>query len=447
MPRPYSAARSAEGVGEGDRGVAARRRRRVHRVAGRRAERLAGRRARGRRRRDAACRFSRGTSPCCSGGSSASARTSRGRTSTRSRRAASRICSSAARRSTTARRSRRFARRWRPSSGRTTSCRCSRRCKGRSSRSTMSMLLEFRHRFGRSIRSAIPRELGGNSGQELALTGEPTTQLMPIADALRLLQQLHRRRNYRPVADTIGRLLAETRAHVGLHPSAGRRAGARERPARRRAGAPVRSGRRHLVPRVHRRAADRARARGRRGADSRREQRRRPADDRAQGQGPRVSGRHPRRPDVPAEPQRREPVSRSPSGPVRDEDRRLGAARAARSRSRGGGARSGRRRPPGVRRGDARARSARRSGARRRAVGGRLVRPAESRAVSADRRAAQPGRGAPRCPAFQSKDTVLQRPNEETAAPATVVPGAHRFADGGYSVVWWDPAGGGWISA
>ena len=39
---------------------------------------------------------------------------------------------------------------------------------------------------------------------------------MPIADALRLLQQLHRGRNYRPVADTIGRLLEETRAHVGF---------------------------------------------------------------------------------------------------------------------------------------------------------------------------------------------------------------------------------------
>ena len=38
-----------------------------------------------------------------------------------------RICSSAARRSTTARKSRRFARLWRPSSGPTTSCRCSRR--------------------------------------------------------------------------------------------------------------------------------------------------------------------------------------------------------------------------------------------------------------------------------------------------------------------------------
>ncbi|MQA31360.1 MAG: AAA family ATPase [Luteitalea sp.] len=77
-------------------------------------------------------------------------------------------------------------------------------------------LLEFRHRFGRVHPFRIPKELGGNSGHELALTAEPTTQLMPIADALRLLQQLHRARNYRPVADTVTRLLAETRAHVGL---------------------------------------------------------------------------------------------------------------------------------------------------------------------------------------------------------------------------------------
>jgi hypothetical protein len=39
---------------------------------------------------------------------------------------------------------------------------------------------------------------------------------MPIADALRLLQQLHRRRNYGPVADPISALLEETRAHVGF---------------------------------------------------------------------------------------------------------------------------------------------------------------------------------------------------------------------------------------
>jgi ATP-dependent exoDNAse (exonuclease V) beta subunit len=41
---------------------------------------------------------------------------------------------------------------------------------------------------------------------------------------------------------------------------------------------------------------------------------------------------------------------------------------------------------------------------------------------------------------------VLQRPNEETAAPSTVAPGAHRFADGGYSVVWWDPGPGGGLN-
>src|SRR5204862_1360844 len=77
-------------------------------------------------------------------------------------------------------------------------------------------LLEFRHRFGAFHPFRIPKAVGGNTGQELALTGEPTAHLQPIADALRLLQQLHRGRNDRPVADTIGRLLAATRAHVGF---------------------------------------------------------------------------------------------------------------------------------------------------------------------------------------------------------------------------------------
>jgi ATP-dependent exoDNAse (exonuclease V) beta subunit len=77
-------------------------------------------------------------------------------------------------------------------------------------------LLEFKDRFGAFHPFRIPRELGGNSGNELALSGAPTQQLLPIASALRLLQDLHRARNYRPVADTLGRLLAETRAHVGF---------------------------------------------------------------------------------------------------------------------------------------------------------------------------------------------------------------------------------------
>jgi ATP-dependent exoDNAse (exonuclease V) beta subunit len=77
-------------------------------------------------------------------------------------------------------------------------------------------LLEFRHRFGAFHPFRVPRELGGNSGSELALTGDPVAHLTPIADALRTIQRLHRDRNYLPVADTIGRLLAGTRAHVGF---------------------------------------------------------------------------------------------------------------------------------------------------------------------------------------------------------------------------------------
>src|SRR5262249_25495847 len=40
--------------------------------------------------------------------------------------------------------------------------------------------------------------------------------LMPIVSALQFLRRLHRRRNYVPVAQTIQRLLDETRAHVGF---------------------------------------------------------------------------------------------------------------------------------------------------------------------------------------------------------------------------------------
>ena len=65
-------------------------------------------------------------------------------------------------------------------------------------------LLEWRHTLRRPFHPfRVP---------EQAVDGH----LQPIADALRLLQRLHRRRNYIPVADTIHKLLAETRAHVGL---------------------------------------------------------------------------------------------------------------------------------------------------------------------------------------------------------------------------------------
>jgi len=52
----------------------------------------------------------------------------------------------------------------------------------------------------------------------------------------------------------------------------------------------------------------------------------------------------------------------------------------------------------------------------------------------------------PKCPAFRSKDTVLDRPGEEPAGPATVCPGQHTFVEDGYSVVWWDPGPGGGLS-
>ena len=41
-------------------------------------------------------------------------------------------------------------------------------------------------------------------------------RLQPVARALETLRELHASRNYRPVADTIGRLIAATRAHAGF---------------------------------------------------------------------------------------------------------------------------------------------------------------------------------------------------------------------------------------
>ena len=41
-------------------------------------------------------------------------------------------------------------------------------------------------------------------------------RLKPVAQALRTLRELHAARNHRPVADTIGRLIAVTRAHAGF---------------------------------------------------------------------------------------------------------------------------------------------------------------------------------------------------------------------------------------
>jgi ATP-dependent helicase/nuclease subunit A len=64
-------------------------------------------------------------------------------------------------------------------------------------------LLEFHHSFGQRFHPFR------------ALQNLPP-HLAPIGDALSLLADLHRRRNRRPVADTIGALFEETRAHVGF---------------------------------------------------------------------------------------------------------------------------------------------------------------------------------------------------------------------------------------
>ena len=299
-------------------------------------------------------------------------------------------------------------------------------------------LLEFRHRFGTFHPFRIPKELGGNSGQDLALTGEPTAHLTPIADALRLLQQLHRARNYRPVADTIGRLLAETRAHVGFI----------LRPAGEQALANV----------LH--VAELARQYEAIGGISFRgfidELRTAAASDAAEApileegsDGVRLMTVHKAKglefpvvilADLTCR------ISRN------DASRYLDASRGLCAMKIGGWA------PHELHLHEAE------EVARDQAEGVRLAYVAATRARDllvvpalgdgaweggwfgtlnralyppvASRRTAERG---PACPAFTSKDSVLQRPDEEPAGHGTVCPGQHTFTEANYSVVWWDP--------
>ena len=70
------------------------------------------------------------------------------------------------------------------------------------------VLLEYRQQVGRLHPFRLPAE--GVSGE-----------LQDVVDSLRILQKLHRNRNYRPVAETLETLLRETRAHLAfaLRPS------------------------------------------------------------------------------------------------------------------------------------------------------------------------------------------------------------------------------------
>ena len=65
------------------------------------------------------------------------------------------------------------------------------------------VLLEYRHRVGRFHPFRLPVE---------PLEGE----LQEVVESLRILQKLHRNRNYRPAAVTLEMLLKETRAHLAL---------------------------------------------------------------------------------------------------------------------------------------------------------------------------------------------------------------------------------------
>jgi ATP-dependent helicase/nuclease subunit A len=300
-------------------------------------------------------------------------------------------------------------------------------------------LFEFRSRYGTFHPFRVPLELGGNSGQDLALTGAPTSHLFAIGDALRLLQQLHRARNYRPVADTIGRLLEATRAHVGfiLRP-AGEQSLANvlhvaELARQYEAGGGISF--RGFIDELQRAAASTEAAEA-------------PILEEG-SEGVRLMTVHKAKglefpvvilADLTCR------MSRS------DASRYLDAARGLCAIRLGGWA------PHELHDHEAE------EVARDEAEGVRLAYVAATRArdllvvpalgdapwdggwlgplndalypALAERRSATRG---PKCPSFKSKDSVLLRPNDETATAGTVCPGQHDFADG-YSVVWWDPS-------
>ena len=249
----------------------------------------------------------------------------------------------------------------------------------------------------------------------------------PIADSLRVLQQLHRRRNYRPVAETIQDLLDATRAHVGIVlRSAGEQALANvlhvaELAREYEAGGGLSF--RGFVDEL-RDAAENAQA-----AEA-------PILEEG-SDGVRLMTVHKAKglefpivilADLTCK------LSRAEAGrwldpaqqPVRAEDRRLVADRSAAARRRGGGARPRRVRAPDLRRRHARARHPRRPGHRRRAVRRRLARSADAGDLSAGSRSRRDPQRAPGVPDFKSKDSVLHRPDGDPASPKTVAPGTFR---------------------
>ena len=258
-------------------------------------------------------------------------------------------------------------------------------------------------------------------------------------DALALLQTLHARRNYRPVADTVTELLSATRAHVGfVFRPAGEQVLANILIAELARQYEVNGGMsfRGFVEEL-RDQADEGRLPKRRFS---KRQRRRPVDDRPQGEGTRVPGGCPadmtaklrertcRSPD-------RQAAQRLPSPP-----RTLDADRTRRTRT----ARSvcvtrPRASASPMRGGDPHAicSSCRLS-----------VMPARRRLTGPLNRAMYPPMHARRSPVPDAglppfkKDSVFKRPDDDPFTSATVQAGLHRFGEGdeAYLVVWWGSA-------
>ena len=190
-------------------------------------------------------------------------------------------------------------------------------------------LLRFRNAHGRF-----------HPMRELPAGSRPASS-RPSATPSPCSRELHRRRNYRPLADTIHELLERTRAHAGFaFRKGGERVLANVYPPD-GPGAQLRSRRRrHLLPRLRRVPGRRVRKRRHgRGPGARAGRRRRAVDDRAQGQGPGVSGGDPGRPDRQARrAARRRPLLRCGAPAVRAAPagvRALGIAGCRRRRGQG----------------------------------------------------------------------------------------------------------------
>ena len=261
-------------------------------------------------------------------------------------------------------------------------------------------LLEYRHALARV--PSVP-DARGRLERSRWSDGEPRAPRSRLRRA-RLLQQLHRRRNYRPVAETIARLLDASRAHAGfvLRPS----------------------GEQALANVQH--VAELARQYEASGGISFRgfvDELRDEAESAQSAEAPileegsdgvRLMTVHQAKglefpvvilADITRKLARdRRAAGWTRTGRCAREPRRLGAARSARSRGGGGRARRGRRRPRRLRRRDARARPAGRSGASATmpADGGWL--DPLSKAIYPLPPSCREARKAPGCPAFTSKD-------------------------------------------